>query len=853
MISRYAGRCAECGKSYAAGAEIRRAGAKWAHAVCGDADTETAPATAGRSPARMLSRFDGRCTCGSSVAAGAPIAYQRGVGVVGCEACAFGAGADGAVDAFDLPATVPVSTAQAVASIERAVGELTAEQRAVVLEWDGGIGRLVATAGSGKTRSVIVTAAMRRLEGTPPEAILLTSFTYKAAAEMTQRMATLAGSYMRGTVIGTFHSAACGWLKEHYEMIGDFATVRRLENPIDGNGRVATDQYDVVEARAVPRSLNGIAQRCLSAEALSPWLPEACGAAIEGRPTAALADDYLAAVGLLRAACIGPDASDEAIAEVSPLVRLGGFYRALDASCRALGVSTFDEWIFLAARLATTPESGFAARVGARYRYLIVDEAQDNNLAQLRLALELARAGAGNLLFVGDVRQSIYAFRGAEPRFLADLERIAAPAEVRTWYLTTNWRSVGPIVALSNELVRGAEWAIGPDAVPAAAGADISVEAAIGVWSPGGSVEEAAEIAEHAGSLIEALPEGRPERRPVAVLARANATLGLIEAALLRRQVPYVVTRGCGFFGRREIKATLAYLRCASGRSVDADVIRVASSTPSRFLGRGFADATAGAFLGGGTVAGCARSIGATNYRWRRGANEFAFDLDRVRAAQSCADAIGVAVDIVRSAFTGAEEQAGAAASSNESRLDNLTALLDIAKSFDTVRALLDYADRGQLVRSEDGPTRAVVLSTVHGAKGLEYDTVILPQAVKGQYPHGRAETELELEEERRVEYVAVTRAARRLIFSVPMLDGHGHATKPCQAALIARAMLSGQPADAALEAPALTQPGELPAAYDKCTSGHAYDTEGYCVHCGTPHPEFFDALIRMVGRPTTE
>ena len=264
MKAKFPGTCA-CSARFLNGDEItysRAAGKVTACPSCAATTTpvrDAAPVNALPHVAsgHMQSRFTGRCQCNAEVVAGTEILYSRQLRkVIGCPSCDFGR-----AKANAQPAVAP--TVALGSAVDAAVTQLTEEQRAVVTRWNGGYARLLATAGSGKTRVLAVLLGRLVRDGIPPAAILATSFTVKAAREIHERAIKLFGVAVRDCTVGTFHSLVRGWLVEHFA--NDKATVNRIQNPFDGGGKVDAKSYDADDADNLPRSLNQLAKALIGA------------------------------------------------------------------------------------------------------------------------------------------------------------------------------------------------------------------------------------------------------------------------------------------------------------------------------------------------------------------------------------------------------------------------------------------------------------------------------------------------------------------------------------------------------------------------------------------------------------
>jgi DNA helicase-2/ATP-dependent DNA helicase PcrA len=691
----------------------------------------------------VKSKYAGKCTCGQKFAVGAEVTFDFDTRkVVRCPMCIASAG--------PLVPSFPYVDPREAAT--RALARLTPEQLAVARGYRGGYARMLATAGSGKSSVVIALAARLLSEGVSAKRIMLTTFTAKAKDELRERATALMGSAGAQIQINTFHSLARRWLLQWSRSMDP--TLGRVDRMLD-KGRGGGDQEDDRTAR--PRSPNALARILLAPKAFPiPWLDRP-GLGDTEQPTSQEVDDYLNAVGFLQSYLIGPeDVQTEPYGRSQGLYRLPEFYRLWLDSLVALDVSTYDEWLYLSGRMALDPACAFGRVVGAQYDWVVVDEAQDNCLAQLVLADQAARNGPGNLLLVGDTSQSVYAFRGAVPSFMGPNLQTFAQRPVATYYLSTNFRSAARIVELSNALIEDAPWREGPLAVahrPAVVNSVVRREYLTEAASAHGAASEAARVLEGA-----AVP------RPVAVLGRTYARLALVEAELILKRTPYVATTGKGFFARWEIRVALAYMQLLHRMDVSPATVKEALGVPRRKLGEGFARDVVDRMQGGRVSA--AAAVGAvirTNHSWFSLGEGFRKDLERLGAIKDLGEQAKALAEMLSAAF----KRPGKPSPSDDDRQENLEAFAVILATYGDVASLTEFArvalGRG-IKHAEDNTLPVVTISTVHGYKGLQAPTVILMDCNEGSFPHTKAITPADLLEERRIEYVAVTRPQDRLV-----------------------------------------------------------------------------------------
>jgi len=594
---------------------------------------------------------------------------------------------------------------------------------------------ILAGAGSGKTRVLTTRIAWLIANGqVGPHGILAVTFTNKAAKEMQLRLAAMLPINPRGMWIGTFHGLCNRLLRAHHQEAGLPAQFQILD---------AADQLS-----AIKRLLKnqGVDEERYPARELMHFI----NAHKEQGIRAAQAEAY-----------------DQ---YTSRRVEL---YAAYEAQCQREGVVDFAELLLRADELLRRNEP-LCRHYQARFRHILVDEFQDTNRLQyewLKLLAghgSVAPEGAGACLFaVGDDDQSIYAFRGAEIGNMRDLQREFQLAEVIR--LEQNYRSHGNILDAANALIQQNRSRLGKKLWTEAGAGEV-----IRVFTGWSDVDEArfivAEIAALVGSGI--------ARDQIALLYRSNAQSRVLEHELYTRGVAYRVHGGLRFFDRQEIRHALAYLRLIANPDDDTAFARVVNFPPRGIGSRSLE-----------VLAEAARQAGSSLYRAAAGlpgkagssAAKFTALLDHLRAqaqGRSLAEIVELAIEHsgLRQHYLNDRE--------GRERLANLDELLNA-----TIVFLADQGDDGEA--SNDGQPvagadpltaflahasleagehqagdgqEAVQLMTVHAAKGLEFDAVFITGLEQGLFPHENAARAGEgIEEERRLMYVAVTRARRQL------------------------------------------------------------------------------------------
>jgi DNA helicase-2/ATP-dependent DNA helicase PcrA len=628
--------------------------------------------------------------------------------------------------------------------------QLNEAQRAAV-EHELGPLLVLAGAGSGKTR--VITQRIARLvdRGTRPESILAVSFTNKAAEEMRERLARVAGQHVARKVwMSTFHSFGVRFLSEETKALGY------------GGRFVVFDGGDSL----------GLVREILKRE--RPGERKLDAAAV------------LARISLWKNRLLDPEQVTVGDFEYDVVAR--EVYPEYEASLRAMRAVDFDDLVCLPVRLLERDEA-VQARWQQRFRHLLVDEFQDTNSAQLALVKRLGE-GLRNVCVVGDDDQSIYGWRGAEVRNILEFEdHFAGTRVVR---LEENYRSRSPILKVANAAMAQAAGKRHLKTLRAVRGDGDRVRLVV--------LPDAQKEARFVAREITRLREEGRRYGHVAVLYRSNLQARLVEEELRAAAIPYLMVGGTQFYDRKEVKDAAAYLRVVVNPRDELSVRRIAN-TPTRGIGATSLDRMSqwalandrplsDAFGNAGEVVGLTEGA-------RRGALGLHTALQRARgrfrsgehwlseAARMLFDEVGFQGFLTGTGSTGGDEDGAGAAADGAG-----------ARRWENVEFLLKGLERYEGQEAEDKPTLTtflqritmrfdqetgdevgdrVTLSTLHASKGLEFDTVFLIGCVEGQLPHSRTTdpkvTEAaptDVEEERRLFYVGVTRAKDRLYLTRP-------------------------------------------------------------------------------------
>jgi len=614
--------------------------------------------------------------------------------------------------------------------VERLVAGLNPPQRQAVEHGDGPL-LVLAGAGSGKTR--VLTHRIAYLLATDrarPGEILAITFTNKAAAEMRERVAGLIGRSVRAMWVTTFHSSCARMLRVDAERLGY------------SKGFTIYDQGD---------SLRMI-KRCLAELGVDPkrYPPRA----VQGKISSAK-NQLIDPSGYSEMMVGG---FEEVVAEVFPLYEK----RMLEANAM-----DFDDLLVRTVNVLELFED-VRERWRRTFRHVLVDEYQDTNHAQYRM-LQLLAKEHGNLMVVGDEDQSVYSFRSADIRNILDFEADFPEAEAIK--LEQNYRSTQTILSAANAVVSHNR-----ERRPKELWTDIAGGDPVKLYELGDEHEEARWVAGEIDRLAE---EDEVKRSDVAVFYRTNAMSRVLEETLERFNVNYQVIGGTKFYDRQEIKDAFAYLGFLAN---PADLVafgRIVNSPR-----RGIGDTTQGRLTAYANTAGLTiweviervEDVPGVSAAAIKSVGRFFETMDALKDHVEDSSMHSLLERVLNE--TGYMEALNAERTVEaEGRVENLEALLEGAAEFDREReiegesaqltALEEYLQTNMLRSEQDAlegdEAEKVTLMTLHNAKGLEYDTVFVIGMEDGAFPHMRSLEEGGEEEERRLCYVGITRAERRL------------------------------------------------------------------------------------------
>ena len=591
---------------------------------------------------------------------------------------------------------------------------------------------VLAGAGSGKTRVLVHRIAwLVQVEAISPYSIMAVTFTNKAAAEMRSRIEDLLGIPPRGMWVGTFHGLSHRLLRAHYQDAGLPESFQILDSD---------DQLRVIK-------------RIMKAMQLDEkrWPPRQAQWYINSKKDEGLRPDYIDP---------GYDPFERTMLDV---------YRAYHQYCEQMGVVDFGE-LLLRAHELFLKRPDILQHYRQRFRYVLVDEFQDTNAVQYAW-LRLLVGDEDKMMVVGDDDQSIYGWRGARieniRQFTEDFPKST------TVKLEQNYRSTGMILDAANAVI-----ANNPDRLGKELRTDSGDGEAIQLYSGFNEMDEARFISDR---ISEAVNEGK-SRSDIAILYRSNAQSRNLEEALLRAGIPYRIYGGQRFFERAEIKNALAYLRLISTPHDDTSLERVIN-IPARGIGEKTVEKLREAARTQDVSLWLAiKSVIANKAIGGKAGRSLAEFVDLIETLTAAGDDLdlGELTDRVITHTGLVEHHEKEKGEKGRARVENLEELVTACRQFDIDDLDLDEENEAMSpldaflanAALEAGDNQAdqfsdsVQMMTLHSAKGLEFPVVFLAGMEEGLFPHKMSLEEGNLEEERRLCYVGITRAMEKLTLS---------------------------------------------------------------------------------------
>jgi DNA helicase-2/ATP-dependent DNA helicase PcrA len=594
---------------------------------------------------------------------------------------------------------------------------LNPEQRAAVETLDGPV-LMLAGAGTGKTR--VLTTRIAHILATRrayPSQVLAVTFTNKAAREMKERIGHLVGGAVEGMPwLGTFHSIGVKILRRHHELVGLKSGFTILD--MDDQNRLLKQ---VIEAAGLDKDR---------------WPSRQLAALIDSWKNRGLTPDKV------------PKGESFAFANGQG----AKLYAAYQARLKELNAADFGDLLLECIRLFQENPDVLADYHG-RFRYILVDEYQDTNVAQY-LWLRLLAQGCRNICCVGDEDQSIYGWRGAEVDNILRFEKDFPGAVVIR--LERNYRSTAHILGAASGLIARNKSRLGKTLFTD--GDHGTPPTVTGVWD---DEEEARTI----GETIEGLQRQRHGLNQIAILVRASFQMRVLEDRFITMGLPYRVIGGPRFYERQEIKDAIAYLEVTANPANDLKLERILN-VPKRGLGdtsvqciHTLARARQVPMYVAARELTETEELGA---KARRSLAGLIAHFERWRGLVETMRHTELAELILDESGYTAMWQADKSPQA-QSRLENLKELVRFMEQFETLAGFLEHVSLVMDTEQGDDVERVSIM-TLHAAKGLEFDTVFLPGWEEGLFPHQRSLDEQGvsgLEEERRLAYVGLTRARK--------------------------------------------------------------------------------------------
>ncbi len=600
------------------------------------------------------------------------------------------------------------------------ITELNSAQRAAVEAGDGPA-LVLAGAGSGKTR-VIVERIIWLIDevGVDPRNILALTFTNRAAEEMRSRVVARLHTSRLASWVGTFHAFGLYILRREMAQLGRQKAFTIFDD---------TDQLALMKRliKELPANLPRVSPR----EAMQ-W------------------------IGALKQDLKTPDEEEDPELEEGPAFR--ALWDRYHATLKRVSAVDFDDLLVLTARLFTE-HPDVIDKYKRRFKHVLVDEYQDTNHAQYVIARTLS-GDDGNLFVVGDEDQSIYSWRGADIRNILDFESDFPGATV--YRLEQNYRSTAPILAAANAVVSHNAGRLGKTLWTDVSGGD-SV-----------TFHLAKDGEDEAHFVVDSIAKRGLALRDVAVMYRTNGQARLVEEAFLRKGLAYTVIGGIRFYARKEIKDLLGYMRLLVNPSDDEALRRVINVPPRGFGAASLEQLEERARAKGCSLLDALRELGQDDSaapRVRKAAAEFLKIVDDAAGEAESSSVEAVLEDLL--------EAAAYREFVEKSDEKDFRTRLEVVDEFASACAQFDEKGSGGLheflqelslatdTDSFEPGAPAAALITCHSAKGLEFEHVFLIGLEEGYLPHAIAlDSDEDIEEERRLCYVAMTRARKTLTLS---------------------------------------------------------------------------------------
>ncbi len=603
--------------------------------------------------------------------------------------------------------------------------ELNDEQLRVVQNGDGAV-LVLAGAGSGKTRTITYRVAWLLEHGVDPKNILLLTFTNKAAHEMIRRVNNLLGIKSSGIWAGTFHSIANRLLRIHARKLGFEPNFSILDQE---------DSRDLISICIKELRIDTKARRFPSSGVLQEVFSFARNKGLDVSEVI--------------------ESRHPRFIHLSPDIK--NVFEAYENLKKSQNSMDFDDLLLKLLHLLEI-DVQVREHLSDQFQYVLVDEFQDTNAIQARIVQWLSSTH-NNLFVVGDDAQSIYSFRAADIHNILSFPDTYNGA--KTYYLKKNYRSTPEILSIANEVIAKNSKQFEKELEAMA----VSGDSPFYVPSANQSQE-----AHYVADIVERLLTRGEVPTEIAVLFRAAFHSQALEFELMRRDIAYEYRGGLKFFERAHVKDAIAYLRLINNSKDISSWMRALR-------------------IHAGIGAVTAQKIAKSASALERVSDVFNLNpVSGARAKQGWSSFLNLLTALEQSMKTPSDYLRKFVGSSiykdyleheypNASeRLDDLDQLINFADQYQELQIFLDDVSLTQEYENKDKEQIAprIILSTVHQAKGLEWNHVFIINLSEGAFPHKNCSSESEIEEERRLFYVAITRARKNLHLTYPMMGGRG-------------------------------------------------------------------------------
>lgn len=607
------------------------------------------------------------------------------------------------------------------------------------VQWGKGPALVLSGAGSGKTRVITHRTAQLMESGINPGSILVTTFTKKAAEEMQGRLDNLVGVESLSVKMGTFHSIFFGLLRQAWSQ----------------------DRDPLARAAVMTAGQNKFLR--------SQVLKQTTGFRIETK-------DLKSMISYLKNHLIHPDEPIPAemheilqkttgFPDVRPIEEAFSLYEALKTEQNLID---YDDMPLMAYDLLSDRENGWLDHCHEAWKYFMVDEFQDTNVAQYEILKMLCPADRNpNLFVVGDDDQAIYGWRGSMPEYIVGFcDRYKA----KKFVMGRNYRSVEQVVEHASILIGNNKGRLSKELVADRGAAEEGESPRIRVISSKSDRVEAQKIVKQ---ILEIKDKAKLRWRDFAIIYRTNAQSKAVEDTFITQGLPYHIVGGLGFYARKEVRDLLAFLKLAVDPT-DFDAFKRVINVPNRYLGRAFVASFTNVHQLRTSVLDTLFAMKLKSFQ-EKGIYEF---IGIVRAAE---DAIKqMAVDEKMTVGSVIEAICAKAKyldylkkeeddhDDGSSRIDNVSVLVLGANEFPDPQSFMDYTEHMQAKAAapEDPTGDKVSMMSIHRSKGLEFPVVCIIGASDGIIPHEKSTKTKQIEEERRLFYVAMTRAMDYLVIS---------------------------------------------------------------------------------------